>query len=249
MFASGRLDGKVALVTGAGRGIGRAVALAYAREGASIVCAARSQDQIDSVAEEIRTAGGEAMAVAADVTSHESIRAMYQAANEGFGALDIVFVNAGGSVERKRIDEGDPKLWTATIDLNLTGAYYTMLEAIPYLKCRGAGKIIAVGSGIGHRGVAGNSAYAVSKAGLWMLVRVLAQELVEFNISVNELIPGPVRTELTRDVETSATSTPFNQSGEWIKQPEDVIDLALFLAGQPDVGPTAQSFSLMRRDG
>jgi len=249
MSAPRRLEGKVALVTGAGRGIGRAVALAYAREGARVVCTARSEDQIRSAAQEIRTAGGEAIALAADVTSHASVQSMYRAADEAFGALDVVFVNAGGSVERKRVDEGDPKLWTATIDLNLTGAYYTMLEAIPYLKRRGAGKIIAVGSGIGHRGVAGNSAYAVSKAGLWMLVRVLAQELVEFNISVNELIPGPVRTELTRDVEATAAATPFNNSGEWIKQPEDVVDLALFLAAQPDVGPTAQSFSLMRRDG
>jgi len=246
---SGRLDGKVAVVTGAGRGIGRAVALAYAREGAQMVCAARSEEQVESAAEAIRAEGGEAVAVVTDVTSHDSVKAMFAAAEEAFGGVDLVLVNAGGSIERKRIDEGDPALWEATIDVNLTGAYYTMLEAVPYLKKRGSGKILAVGSGIGRRGTVGNSAYAVAKAGLWMLVRVLAQELVEFNISVNELIPGPVRTELTRDVESSSSATPFTTSGEWIKQPEDVVDLALFLATQPDRGPTAQSYSLMRRDG
>lgn len=246
---AGRLAGKVAVVTGAGRGIGRAVALAYGREGAQVVCAARSEEQVRSVAEEICAEGGEALAVVADVTSHESVKSMYAAAEKAFGGLDLVLANAGGSIERKRIDEGDPKLWTATIDVNLTGAYYTMSEAVPYLKQRSAGKILAVGSGIGRRGTPGNSAYAVAKAGLWMLVRVLAQELAEFNISVNELIPGPVRTELTRDVERSGASTPFTTSGEWIKQPEDVVDLALFLATQPDIGPTAQSYSLMRRDG
>ena len=190
-----------------------------------------------------------ALAVACDVTDHESVRNLYRTTIERFGGVDIVVVNAGGSVARERIDEGDPAKWTATIELNLIGAYYTMLEAVPHLKARGAGKIIAVGSGAGRRGPAGNSAYAVSKAGLWMLVRVLAQELIEYDISVNELIPGPVRTELTRDAESAGSATPFRNPTEWIKQPEDVVSLALFLAALPDKGPTAQSYSLMRRDG
>lgn len=243
----GSLEGKVAVVTGAGRGIGRAVALAYARAGAKVVCAARTREQIDSAVEEI--GASRAHAVVCDVTDHDSVKDLYRETIGRFGGVDIVVVNAGGSVARERIDEGDPAKWVATIDLNLIGAYYTMLEAVPHLKQRGAGKIIAVGSGAGRRSAAGNSAYAVSKAGLWMLVRVLAQELLEYDISVNELIPGPVRTELTRDAESSWSATPFRNPTEWIKQPEDVVDLALFMATLPEKGPSAQSYSLMRRDG
>jgi len=244
----GRLDGKVALITGAGRGIGAAIARAYAAEGASVVCAARSKDEVDRTVADIS-----GLAVVCDVTDHEAVKAMYAETAAKFGGLDIVVANAGGNLDRSRVDEGGAEGWVATIELNLIGAYYTMKEAVPFLKQRGAGKIITVGSGIGHRGAAGNSSYAAAKAGLWMLTRVLAQELVEFNISVNELIPGPVRTQLTQGVEERADKkghkTPFLTSGEWVKQPEDVVELALFLACQPDIGPTAQSFSLMRRDG
>lgn len=248
-----RLRGKVALITGAGRGIGAAIARAYAREGARVACAARSQDEIDAAAEAIRAEGGAAVAVRADVTDLESVRAMYAAVAATYGGLDIAFLNAGGSVERARIDEGTVEGWRATLELNLVGAYYCAREAIPYLKARGAGKIFFTGSGMGHRGAKGNSSYAAAKAGVWMLTRVLAQELVEFNISVNELVPGPVRTRLTRDVEKGAgesgRGSPFLTPGEWIKQPDDVTELAVFMAAQPDVGPTAQSYSLMRRDG
>jgi 3-oxoacyl-[acyl-carrier protein] reductase len=104
-----------------------------------------------------------------------------------------------------------------------------------------------VGSGVGHRGLPGSSAYACSKAGLWMLTRVLAQELAAYNISVNELIPGPVATDMT-GAQAAQRQGVFGIEGEWVKSPDDVVPLALFLATQPPIGPTAQSFSLMRRD-
>ena len=247
-----RLADKVAVVTGAGRGIGEAIARAYALEGASVVCAARSADQIESVAQAIEAAGGRALAVATDVTDHAAVRRMYEAAVEAFGGLDIVVVNAGGNIDRSRVDVGEVEPWVATIELNLIGAYYCLKEAIPHLRVRGGGKIITVGSGMGHRGSAGNSSYCAAKAGLWMLTRVLAQELIEDGIAVNELVPGPVRTELTRNVEElskqSGNPTPFLSPTEWVKQPADVVPLALFLATQPAKGPTAQTFSLMRRE-
>lgn len=137
--------------------------------------------------------------------------------------------------------------WKRTLDVNLFAAYYCAKSAIPFLKQRGAGKIITIGSGLGHRGYAGGAAYSCSKAGLWMLTRVLAQELLQYKISVNELIPGPVQTTIDDDYKTSSSNVKTIDS-EWHKQPEDVIPLALFLASQPDIGPTAQSFSLMRRD-
>ena len=123
---------------------------------------------------------------------------------------------------------------------------------MPHLRARGAGKIIAIGSGQGRRGSPGASSYSAAKAGLSLLVRVAAQELGDSLITVNELNPGPVRTALTADVERRAVAaggaTPFSNPVEWIKQPEDVAPLALFLATQPDRGPTGQTFSLMRRD-
>ena len=100
---------------------------------------------------------------------------------------------------------------------------------------------------MGRRGEAGNSAYCCSKAGLWMLTRLLGEELLPYNISVNELIPGPVNTFQTRNRPQQDGDVVFSNT-EWIKQPEDVVPLALFLATQPTIGPTAQSFSLMRRN-
>ena len=134
------------------------------------------------------------------------------------------------------------------MQVNLIGSYHTARAAIPHLKERGAGKIIAIGSGLGHRGRPGESAYASSKAGLSMLVRVLAQELWQHNISVNELIPGPVLTERVAQSYAQRTGSVFQDDSEWIKTPEDVVPLALFLATQPNKGPTGQIYSLMRRD-
>ena len=140
----------------------------------------------------------------------------------------------------------DPAEWWQTIETNLKGAYLCCRAAIPALRACGAGKIITIGSGMGHKGLPDNTDYCCSKAGLWMLTRVLAEELKEDRISVNELIPGPVDTSMTADNKNE--DSVFNISGEWIKGPDDVVPLALFLATQPAVGPTAQSYSLMRRD-
>ena len=146
------LDGKVAVVTGAGRGIGRAIAIAYAREGAGVCCAARTTSEIEDKVRQIEDAGGTGLAIRADVTRPESVEAMFSAASEFFGGIDIVVVNAGGRLDNGRIDDGDSEMWLATLEVNLVGAYYTIRSAIPHLKARGSGKIITVGSGIGHRG-------------------------------------------------------------------------------------------------
>ncbi len=236
---SSSLDGKVAVITGAGRGIGRAIALAYARAGASVVCSARSEGEIVETAAMIGEAGGASLALTANVSDYDDTVALFRRASEVFGGIDIVVANAGVASDLRRIEDSDPAEWRKTIDINLTGAYHTAHAAIPYLRRRGAGKIIMVGSGQRNRPVAGFSAYSCSKSGLWMLTQSLAVELLDYNISVNELIPGPVKTAMTRDVPMPP--------GEWAKQPEDVVPLALFLASMPDGGPTAQSYSLMRR--
>ncbi|HEX9925485.1 MAG TPA: SDR family NAD(P)-dependent oxidoreductase [Anaerolineae bacterium] len=242
------LNGKVAIVTGASRGIGKAIALAYAGAGAAVCCAARSTTEIETVVREIEKIGGRGLAVQTDVTDLEAVRRMCRMTVDAFGSLDILVINAGVNYDRERVENSQPEAWQATLEVNLVGAYYCAQAAIPYLKQSGAGKIITIGSGLGHRGNAGGSAYACAKAGLWMLTRVLAQELWPDNISVNELIPGPVETAMTSDILNERAGTVFALESEWIKSSEDVVPLALFLAAQPAKGPTAQSFSLMRRD-
>ncbi len=239
------LAGQVAVVTGAGRGIGRAIALGYALAGAAVVCAARTTAEIVETVAALEQAGGQGVAITADVAHQPAVEQLFRQAAAHFGGIDIVVVNAGVSLDRQTVAESVPADWRATIEINLFGAYYCAKAALPYLQARRGGKIILLGSGMGHRGSAGSSAYACSKAGLWMLTRVLAQEVWQDQISVNELIPGPVDTAMT----AGARSGPaFTTGSEWIKAPEAVVPLALFLATQPATGPTGQSFSLMRRD-
>ncbi len=245
----GELTGKVALVTGAGRGIGKAIATGYAAAGAAVCCVARTQSQIERTASEIRQDGGSAIAVKADVTDYASVVQAFDAATCKLGGIDIVVLNAGGNLDESHdIESGSPEEWADTVHVNLIGSYHTSHVATPHLKARGGGKIIAIGSGIGHRGRPGESAYASAKAGLSMLMRVLAQELWQHNISVNELIPGPVLTERVARTYAQRPGSVFQVDSEWIKSPEDVVPLALFLATQPDKGPAGQTFSLMRRD-
>ena len=241
------LESKVALVTGASSGIGRAIAIAWARAGARVACAARSEGGLAETVAAIEAAGGDGLAVRADVTRHADVERMFEETVSAFGGLDIVMINAGGNLERSRVGEDDPEGWLATVHLNLAGAYYTAREAIPHLKARGGGRMLLMGSGMGHRAVPGASAYCVAKAGAWMLTRALAEELVEHGITVNEIVPGPVWTPATiREHETSGwpvASIP----NEWVKQPEEVAPLSIFLASHPEPGPTAQTFTLLRR--
>ena len=244
----GVLSGKVAVVTGAGRGIGKAIAVGYAAAGAAVCCVARTESDIARTVAGIQRDGGTATSVQADVTDYDSIAHAFGTANSEFGGVDIVVINAGGNLDHGRdVERGSLEQWAATVQLNLIGSYHTARAAIPHLKARGAGKIIAMGSGLGRHGRPGESAYASAKAGLSMLIRVLALELWQHNISVNELIPGPVLTERVAQ-QAHKPGSVFQDDSELVKSPEDVVPLALFLATQPDTGPTGQTYSLMRRD-
>jgi 3-oxoacyl-[acyl-carrier protein] reductase len=245
MTSSSPLRGRIALVTGASRGIGRAIAQGYADAGAEVVLAARTPDELDDVAATVRARGGTATAVPTDVTVPDQVERLFERIDD-LGGLDLAVLNAGGLPGRGPIEDADVAVWDATIALNLTAAFLCARASIPRLRARGGGKIIMVGSGIGHRGVPEFSAYACAKAGQWMLTRVLGQELQGSGIAVNELIPGPVATTIGRGNETAAGTGAF--AGEWMKSPDDVVPLALMLATFPDHGPSAQSFSLMRRD-
>ena len=249
MPIDGELSGKVAVVTGASRGIGKAIAVGYAAAGARVCCVARSESDLARTVADIHRDGRTATSVRADVTDYDSVVQAFDAAAVEFGGVDIVVVNAGGNFDDSPdVDSSSVDQWTQTVQVNLVGAYYTAKAAIPHLKQRGGGKIIAIGSGLGRRGRPGGSAYASAKAGLSMLTRVLALELWPHNISVNELVPGPVLTERVAQSYAHDPQSVFQDDSEWVKTPEDVVPLALYMASQPEKGPTGQTFSLMRRD-
>ena len=241
-----KLAEKIALVTGSGRGIGRALALAFAREGADLVLAARTPEQLDAVAADIRALGRRVLSVPTDVADRASVDALAENVRREFGRLDILVNNAGGGIEHNRILDSDPELWIADVTVNCISAYLVSRALLPLMIDSGGGRVINVGSGMGHRPTPNSSAYHVGKAGMWMLTQCLAEEVWEHAIAVNEIIPGPVATHLTQGRMQVGGPPPFAPS-EVVKAPEDVVPLALFLVTQPDGGPTAQSFSLARR--
>jgi len=242
---SRRLRGRVALVTGAGRGIGRALALALAAEGAAIAALARNRNELERLVEEIRRADGRAVALPADVTDVRALAQAVDRAASELGGLDVVVANAGVSPEPARIEHSDPAEFLSTLNVNLFGVYGTLRATIPHLKRRGHCNVIVIGSGMGHKAAAESAAYSSSKAALWMLTRVAAEELREHDILVNELIPGPVDTSLSQP---GVSRVLQRNPTEWLKAPEDVAPLALYLATLPRKGPTGQSFSLARRE-
>lgn len=241
MIVEAPLGAKVAIVTGAGRGIGRSIALAYAAAGAHVVLAARTESQLRDVAEKIEAAGGRASVTPTDVTDEQSVLNLFAQTDE-LGRLDIALLNAGGIPGRGGVVGGSLTDWRATFDLNVSAAFLCARAAIPRMRASGGGKIIMVGSGTGHAGTRDFAAYSCAKAAQWMLTRVLAEEVRGDAISVNEIVPGPVETTVgTGDFDASRFP------GEWAKHPDDVVPLAMLLATHPDRGPTGQTYSLVRR--
>ncbi len=239
------------MVTGAGRGIGRCIALALAREGAAVGLGARTGAEIDTVAAEIVAAGGRVTAVPCDVRERAAVERLVDTTAATFGRLDIAIANAGALHGFGPVADVEPEDWWATHEVNVLGTLLTCRAAIPHLRASGGGHILVMGSGARHRGGPGWSAYSSSKAAAFSLVRVLAQELRPDAISVNEIIPGPVQTELA-DVAGAkvalAPGSPGIFGGEWLKQPADVAEFVLAVLALPCTGPTAQSFSLLGRD-
>lgn len=235
------LQGKVALVTGAGSGIGKAAALRLAQEGALVGVLSHTEDEIRDTAEEIGRVGGKAIALVADVADDAQMRAAVARLVEAFGRLDIVFANAGINGVWAPIDELQPDEWDRTINTNLRGTYLTLHHAVPHLK-RAGGSIVITASINGSRTFtsAGATAYSATKAAQVAMAQMLAVELAKHKIRVNVVCPGKIDTAIQdntqrRNTEEAEIPAEFPEgriplTGSEPGTSEDVAELVLFLA-------------------
>ena len=231
----GRLDGKVALITGASKGIGRAIALMLAGEGAKVAVNYNSSEgEARAVADEIATVGGECMLMQANVSNRDEARALVRRAAEQFGQLDILVNNAGITRDktlRKMTDED----WDAVITTNLGSVYYTTSAAMPIMIAQNYGRIINISSYVGQAGNFGQANYGASKGGIIAFTKTAALELAKYNITINALAPGFTLTDMLAKVPENVQTMikakiPMGRFGT----PDEIAKAVLFLAADGD---------------
>jgi NAD(P)-dependent dehydrogenase (short-subunit alcohol dehydrogenase family) len=227
------LKDRVTLVTGASQGLGKALALAFAKEGAKVVVNARSEESIRPVAEEVGNTGTEVLAVAADVSKGADVERMVNETVERFGRIDVLVNNAGILGPRVRIEEYPEEEWRRVIDANLTGPFLVSKAAIPHLP--EGGSIINVVSGVSVEGRAEWGAYSVSKFGVEGLTQILASELEERGVRVNAVDPGGMRTDMR------AAAYPEEDPATRIT-PEENTAVFLYLASDESKNVTGERF-------
>ena len=226
------LKGKTAIITGSGRGIGRAIALAMAEQGANIVVNDVNMESAGEVVAEIEAMGRQAIAVKADVTSEEQIKQMIETCINRFGKLDIL-VNNAGIIQTAPVTEIDGKDWDRVMEVNLKGVFLCCKAALAPMKAQHGGKIINIASVAGKRGggLLGNSCYSASKGGVIAFTKSLARESGPFGINVNAITPAFTDTEMTRSIapdkkEFIIKMLPLGRVG----QPADIAGAVCFLA-------------------
>ncbi len=220
-----KLEDQVAIITGGGRGIGRATALAFAREGADVLLAARTESEIEAVAAEVREIGRQGVAVATDVTQKPQVDAMVAQAYDRFGKVDILVNNAGVAIHNpvSKIREED---WDLTMAVNLKAVFLCTQAVFDRMCEAGRGYIVTVSSISGKRGHLNGGAYCASKFGAGGFTEVVATEGRPYGVKAAVVCPGPVDTKMRRD-------NHGDDDLEKLTLPEDVADLILFLVTQP----------------
>lgn len=247
------LENKIALITGGGRGIGRAIALAFAREGATVIVSARTEEQVEAVAKEI---GSQALAIVCDVSDPASVTAMFAKTQEGLGREPDILVNNAGIAETATLVQTDDELWQRHLNINLSGTFYCTRAALPNMLAKRWGRIINIASIAGKTGAPYISAYAASKHGVLGLTRSVAHEVATMGITANAICPGYVDTEMvSRGIEKikSATGRSEEEALEVLKKmspqhrlvtPEEVAAVALLLASDEGRGITGQAINV-----
>jgi NAD(P)-dependent dehydrogenase (short-subunit alcohol dehydrogenase family) len=188
----GLLDGKVAIITGASKGIGRALSLRFAREGAAVICAARSADLVKETASQVKAAGGRAVAVVCDAAQEDEVRRLVATGAKEFGTIDTLVNNAGDGGVTKPVQDYSMEDWRYTIDSCLTSSYLCTRFVVPEMIKGGGGAIVNISSGAGRRGLPYRIGYCSAKAGQVGMTYGMALELAEHNIRVNCVAPGAV---------------------------------------------------------
>ncbi|OMF37711.1 3-oxoacyl-[acyl-carrier-protein] reductase [Paenibacillus sp. FSL H8-0548] len=237
------LKGKVAVITGAGSGIGRATALQLARRGANICLLDLNDNRTEDVEKNIKEMGGESIFLDVDVSDPQRMEKAFQSAVERFGHIDIVFANAGINGTLSPIEDLTPESWDETLTTNLKGTYLTVKYAIPHMKKAG-GSIIITSSINGSRKFSGfgMSAYSASKAGQVAFAKMAALELARYKIRVNVICPGAIETNIgentdrTKQVDKISIPVEYPEGNQPLEhgpgQPEQVADLVWFLASE-----------------
>jgi NAD(P)-dependent dehydrogenase (short-subunit alcohol dehydrogenase family) len=228
------LTNKVAIVTGASSGIGRATAMLFAREGARVVVAARRRAELAALVSEIEAAGGQGVAVEGDVRDEGLAKALVEVAVSRFGGLDIAFNNAGSVGEMGSVPDISPAGWRDTLATNLTSAFLGAKHQIPAMVKRGGGSIVFTSTFVGHTvGFPGMAAYAASKAGLIGLMQVIAAEFGARGIRANAILPGGTDTPMGRTVVNTPEMRNFVEGLHALKRlaaPEEIARSVLHLA-------------------
>lgn len=229
-----KLKEKVALVTGGSRGIGKAVAAAYAREGAEVVVTARDLGSLEAAAKEIRNSGGRVVALQADVADRHQVKDLAKEINRRFGRLHVLLNNASFLGPRVPILEYPEEEWEAVMAVNLNGPFFVIKACLPLMTAGGEGSIINVSSGVGRIGKARWGAYAASKFGLEGLTQILAAELQPLHIRVNAVNPGGTRTTMR------AAAYP-EEDPLTLPSPEEITPVFVYLASDASRDVTGQS--------
>ena len=229
-----KLEGKAALITGASKGLGKAMALALAEAGASVALVSRNLKMLEETADAIRGSGAKAMAFAADVSKEEDVQNLAKAVGEKFGAIQILINNAGTNL-RKPVTDFTLAEWRAVLDTNLTSVFLMCRAFIPQMKGKAYGRILNLTSIMSHVSLPGRTAYSASKTGLLGFTRALALELAAEKITANGISPGPFATELNTPIlENPKLNQEFVSRvplGRWGK-PEEVGQLAVYLCSE-----------------